>query len=468
MKKLVWVLVGVLTIIFTPVIQVRAEQNQRGLLICEIQTGSTNSASEEFIELYNQSSLTLNLASYRVEYFSAGTTNFSTPSRNIALSGTLYPGGRYLLASTGYLSSQASSSYAATLAKTGGHIRLVEDQSNQTIVHDLVGWGTATKPNGLASPAPNGGESLARKILSDGTYVDTGNNFDDFEVSISPTPESTNEPITPPDVTLPELPSDPKPIPVEDPLPTGGDEDISQPPSYLAVQITELLPNPGSPKTDSDDEFIEVYNPNNIEVQLEGYRLETGNDFSYHYTFATQTIAPQAYVAFYSKDTNLVLANSGGKARILNPGGEVISETDLYDQADDDKAWIYNGNTWIWSLTPTPGAPNITTLSAMATPVSKSPKRSPTKPKTAKVSTTKVASAKTTKPKSTPKSKRSDVGGSVATNENKKLHTSPLLLAGVATLALGYAAYEYRSDIANHIQKFRRNRKDRPTTGSSS
>lgn len=476
MKKLVWVLVAVLTFIFTPVTPVRAEQNERGLLLVEIQTGSTGSASEEFIELYYDGDQPLDLSTYTVQYFSASATNFETPSRSIALSGTLYSHGRYLLASSGYLTAQANTAFSATLAKTGGHLRLVSNNNGQLIVHDLLGWGAASVPDTTAATAPNGGESLQRKLSADGTYQDTDDNNHDFVISLIPTPESAN-PAPLPVEEDPTPPIDPVPDPIPE-LPPDPTPDIDQPsdnqePAYEGpsqpIQITELLPNPASPQTDADDEFVELFNPNLEPVNLLGYRIETGNSYSYHFEIGDITMAANSYVVVYSRDTSLALSNAGGKARLLNPNGEVVSETSLYDAADDNLSWALLGGIWQWTTTPTPGSANIFSVPA-SLPTTVRPKTSTPKKATApKKTASKVASAKTTKPKTSSSKK----GGSKKYNEaadspGTKSFLHPAILASVGLLAVGYGAYEYRESIANRLHKLRHFRKNRGETGQPS
>jgi hypothetical protein len=470
MKKQAWVLLGVLTFIFTPTTFVHASQNQPGLLIAEVQSGSATSASDEFIELYNASDQGIDLSKYKIEYFSATSTNFNTPSRSIAMSSTLYPGGRYLLASTNYLAEKADVSFSPTLAKTGGHLRVVSTQDGQTFVHDLLGWGSATMPETSPAAAPNSGESLQRKLNADGTYQDTDNNTQDFATTAMPTPESVNpQPPTPEPEPVPVDPApaptpDPEPQPEPDPSPAPEQNEPDQP--VLPLLITELLPNPGSPKADAADEFVELYNPNDVSIDLANYRIETGSDYSYHFVFGSQTIEPHQYLVLTSSETNLTLSNSGGRARILHPDGSILFETSPYSQADDDMAWVLIGGSWQWSTTPTPGQANIATQETEATKAATAKKAAAAKPKTTKASATKLASTKTTKPK-TAATKATRSGSEDVATADKKSSFHPLILAGIGVLALGYACYEYRADIANRFRWIRNYRKNRGGTGQS-
>lgn len=476
MKKLAWVLVAVLTIIFTPNQVVRAN-HMRGILIAEVQTGGTTSASEEFVELYNASDIPINLSTYRLEYFPATAQDFLAPSRSITLNGVIAPNGRYLLSSTDYITS-ANTTFGATLAKTGGHLRVARYLNSGVVVDDILGWGSAILPETSAAAAPDGGKSIVRKVL-DNTIQDTNNNADDFEISEDPTPESVGITDAPTEPEFPEeepeLPENP---PVEEPVehPEVPEQNPAEPAEsetptapaeqpVLPIYITELLPNPGSPKTDANDEFIEIYNPNNEAVDLEGFILETGNSFSYSFLFGSRVIGPGQYVVLMASETNLTLSNSGGKARLIHANGTVLSETTSYDVAKDDMAWALSGSSWQWTTTVTPGQANVITAATKdESVVSKLKKAATTKPKTAKKTTAKTASAKKTKAASV-KASGKENEDSFAEDNKKKMPVQPVILAGVGALALGYAAYEYRADIANHLRKLGRFRKDRGHAG---
>src|SRR4051794_28930546 len=69
-------------------------------------------AGQEFIELYNNSDTDINLASWHVQYTSATKTDWSSPSRNVTLTGVIQAGDYYLLASTGYLADKSNLSFS--------------------------------------------------------------------------------------------------------------------------------------------------------------------------------------------------------------------------------------------------------------------------------------------------------------------------------------------------------------------
>lgn len=452
-----------------PLSALAASSSQSPVLLTELQTGSMTSASEEFIELANVSDVPVDLTNWRLEYFSAATTSLTKPFRTIPLHGSIAVGAHYVISSNNYLNDIAGDHYAATLAKAGGHVRLVSiDASNTPQVQDTIGWGTAVSPETTAASAPEGGSSLIRRRTDQYIYTDTNNNQADFVLSSSPTPGTDNA-LMQPDQENPETiaPTEPTEEPSTSPDVVGPISEEETPQTeqpVVALEISELLPNPAAPGNDSADEFIELYNPNDRAVELANYTLETGNTYSYSYTFESGEIAARSYQTFRSDRTKLVLANSAGRARLLAPDNSIISETVGYTDAKEGQTWAEINGIWQWTITPTPNADNILNVAEVLSASTKAIKPKTTskaaaKPKktTAKVASTKKAAKKSTPSTTAVASKQTNPDKSVA-----PIH--PSILAGVAVLALLYAAYEYRHDIANYFHKHRSNRTTRRTS----
>lgn len=421
------------------------------LIINEIQTGSKDSASQEFIELYNTNDNVVALDGWHLQYASATSQNWDRPSRNIALSGTVPANGYFLLASHDYLVGQADISYSSTLSQSGGHVRLLDSSSG---LQDLVGWGSAVMALGQPAPAPVAGQSLARP-LENGVVTITDNNSTDFVISDQPSPKQDNV-IS--GTATPETASTSAAQPTNSDLPA----------SYDLVEITELLPNPAAPQTDAADEFVELYNPNAKPVDLSGYVIKSGSNDTYKYTIGNIVIGGGAYHVFYSRDTKLVLSNTAGRAKLFTPDGSLIDETAAYDKAGEGQSWILADGQWQWTSKPTPGQVNILSLPlavAAASKASKTPSStSAKKSSSTKKSAPKVKKASSSKKKAAAKtSADSSSGEEDSTGQAGSLH--PIVLAGVGAAAVGYAAYEYRNDLANRIHKFRRYRAARATAG---
>jgi hypothetical protein len=393
-------------------LRVHASSN---VVISEIQPGSEKSASEEFIKISNNSSASIDVSSWRIEYFSAIPKSFSSASKTIKLNGTIQGYGDYILASNGYKTDVAQTSFIATLAAVGGHLRIVSGEVTNPVVYDLVGWGTAIKPETKPVAAPLAGEVLERSLDSNGRYIDSDNNEADFSGQVL-----LNE--------------------------SASSFDSNK------IVISELMPNPASPVTDAVGEFIELYNPNNFEVKLKGYKLLTGINHNHSFIFDDQSLRADEYRAYFVTETKASLANSSGMVQLQSPDGNIVDETLVYQNAISGQAWIWDDTTWVWSTQPTPNARNITTDSSETKPEQTS------KPKTAKKAA--IKKAKT----SNGKVKGAKTAAGAQSEHQPELRASPLhssVLAGVGGLAVLYGIYEYRTEITNAFRKLRGNRGNR-------
>lgn len=450
LTKITFILVAVFTInaLWLNVI-LAATSNH--VVISEVQTGSANDASKEFIELYNPLSARQLLDGWTIEYCSASGTSWT---KKATLAGYVAGHGYYLVSTSGYLTSDSSMS--SGLASTGGHVR-IKDTLGQII--DTVGWGTAGHAETKPIDAPVAGGSIERLPgrLSPvaGNGQDNDDNSLDFVLRDLAEPQNTASSLEDP-VNLP--------APEVEPVDTTPVEDvIITPPTYLAVQITEALPDPASPLSDAKDEFIELYNPNNQAINLKGYVLRSGSGFKNFYTIGDVSIDPGAYLSFYSVDTSLSLPNSGSAVEVLDPLGNILDVTDAYPSAKTGQAWADIDGVWKWTLDPTPNSANILSIvqadvkqaaSIAVKKATSSTKKSSSKKSAAKKSAAK--SSKTTTKKSKTKSSQTGILASTAAiAEPSPLAHWLLITAGCFTIM--YAIYGFRHDLYNYYIKSYRN-----------
>lgn len=383
--SIVYVAIGLLFVIPTTV----HAETIPDILIVELQVrsaASTGAADQEFVELYNTTSQPVDVSAWKLQYKSA---TGSTWNDKVTLHGSLDAHSHYLLVSDKFPNPPLASPdgpalaldvFSAGLSDSGGHVRIA-DMSVPTVpvVHDLLGWGSSANAAEGNTPAtaPAGGKSLKRIVDQDGSFIDTDNNAADFQVTDTPSPQAdplyvAPDPTPQPDPTPDPVP-DPAPSPDPDPLPdpnpandtpppTTTDQNVTPTVSLSPPQITELLPNPKPPASDSTDEYTELYNPNDQPMDLKDYKLQTGTTFSYNYTFPHTTLAPFEYKAFYVSETGDVLSNTGGQARLLDPTGAVVAQTNQYDSANDGDAWALVNGAWQWTTSPTPNAANVLAL----------------------------------------------------------------------------------------------------------
>jgi hypothetical protein len=481
------------------------------VIITEVQTGHAARA-DEFIELHNTTDEAINLAGWQMRYITASATStkqVEDPSAIIEIappSGSqtamLPPRGHYLLyAGTVTLPQGASGQlYEGLLPATGGSLVLVspEEATCQLFVRDALAWGDTTHLYGegealLAGASSSADQLFQRYIAATGTYIDTANNAHNFAVEsavaqpVAASPAAVNGRMLP--ETVPGgtgVPSQPLPgsfanancappdsDPPDDsaPPPTDGSPpSVTEPPApdpdepprpaipagNLGLKpplLSEFLPNPAKPQTDKDDEFIELYNSNNVSFNLSGYKLEVGLKSKRGYTFPAGTkIGPKTFLAFFSADTKLALSNGGSQVSLLDPLERLLASSQAYGSAKDGEAWVLAGGKWQWTTRPTPDALNIIS----APPVKGSRKQAN---KTASATRTAGASVQSGG------SGTEDETEVAATTTSTPLH--PGVLALIAISALLYGAYEYRQDLANKLYQFRSHRAARRTARQS-
>lgn len=391
------------------------------IIFSEISMGTNANASDEFIELYNSSGSDIDISGWQISYKSATGTTWT--KKALIDNGKIIPANNYF-----FLASVIDSDNEMTsgLAQSGGNIRITDKNNN---VVDQFAWGNGDKPLVKSAPACQPSESLQRIYNSDGIGLkNTVNNFDDFDISSSPTPGSAprfniNQEV----------------------------EDFEQTQNYPQMLISEVYPDPGSDQSDSVDEFIEVYNPNDFEVSLSGWSLR--DEGGTNYKLGDINIGPYQYLAFFSKDTPISLNNSGDVVSLYNPANQMVDQTPSYNESQEGLSWGLTPAGWGWTQSPTPNNANngLFVFSDSSSNKSKSKKT-----KSSKSTKSKLASSKKSK-----KPKLASVGKTPSlsaednkANSNRNLWNILLIALGLGTI--GYGAYEYRAEIKNYYHIVRR------------
>lgn len=444
------------------------------IVINELQLNgiASGTTGEEFIELKNISEDTIDVSGWKLQYI-ASTGNLATAKyfSTFPASTVIYPQGFLLITPETYLpDSVPKLTYAITssfagLAATGGTVALV---TNLDIVVDLVGWGTklTTVSETELAVAPPNGSSIERTAI-DGITTDTDNNKNDFLINPNPTPQTENSAPAPDPVPDPSPTPDPLPTPdpVPDPTPTETPTDSTPteiPPTTDAlfaeqpILLNELFIDPATPLTDANDEWIELYNPNDTAQNLDGYTVFAGATFAYKHVFSGgEIIQPHEYISITSAATSIALANGGGAAKITGPSGQMYDQV-TYETAKTGLAWAKDtAGVWQWTTIPTQDTQNIIAAPTVAQAVVAAAAT------TVKKVTTKAVPAAT--PKATTARTATKVKGVSTVADEPVLVAAPTplpvwLLACLGCLAVLYSAYEYRFDIANKIYQFRKYR----------
>lgn len=126
------------------------------------------------------------------------------------------------------------------------------------------------------------------------------------------------------------------------------------------IIINEILPNPSG--SDSNEEFIEIFNRSNAPVDLTGWQVKdnstrrfTINSQSYQST----VIAAYGYFVIYSQESALALNNDGDAVNLYQPDGNLLDSISYFDEAKSGRSFAKDGAEFSWTLQPTPGHANL-------------------------------------------------------------------------------------------------------------
>lgn len=135
----------------------------------------------------------------------------------------------------------------------------------------------------------------------------------------------------------------------------GGNGTVN-PLSKLPIIITEILANPSG--ADTGNEYIELYNPNDEEVLLDGYQLELGVKTVKKYPLPSGLIVPPlGYLVITNAQVNYTLVNTTGRVQLIANDVEVGLAVD-YENPKDDAVWVLIDGLWQYTNNATPGYQN--------------------------------------------------------------------------------------------------------------
>jgi len=117
---------------------------------------------------------------------------------------------------------------------------------------------------------------------------------------------------------------------------------------YPLIWLNELYPAPKS----GEKEFVELYNPNNFSVDLDGWQLQ---DKAKNIFFLSGVIKAKSFLVFYP---NFALNNDQEELMLFDPNKEK-SDSVSYEQALGAFSYSRFGSKWKWSREITPGAENV-------------------------------------------------------------------------------------------------------------
>jgi len=319
---------------FFPREPVISRANEAGVVINEIAwMGATGSPNKEWIELYNNSTIAIDLNGWRLVAKDGAPT--------INLKNKIPPRGFFLLERTSDGTRpgvKADLIYKGSLKNQGEDLILVNEQK---ITVDEVN----------CSAKWFAGDNGTKQTMERINPLAPGNSSNNWQTSkmAGGTPKAENQ------------------IAESQPRQDGErTAEINQQPFEAApnknypagVVINEILPSPKGP--DKENEWIELKNLNNQEVDLSDWKIQDSIGLATVYLLPKKTkIPPRGFLLLRRPETGIILQNSGDTLGLVQPNGN-ITDTITYKKALLGQSYNRGTPDWFWSSILTPGAKNTT------------------------------------------------------------------------------------------------------------
>lgn len=328
------------------------------LLITEIRLGGTSTtvaqgeSHKQFVSVHNPGEAAIDVSNWRLQYakssFSGG-CGATTWSSETILSGMIDGSSTRLI------------EFSLTDNAAGG-VRVI-DQNN--IVHDMIGWGENAPcfETHAVTPIPQNDKSLVRYLGCGGTYdgADTNNNSIDFISNQTPLSQVIALDCTPTCDADQQLVDG---VCADDQCSNVDDFQLIVPTGYASISreceeifplaITEVMPNVSG--SDTGKEFIELFNPTAMDIDLKWYRIRINTTTV---RFPDSAVIPAgSYLTFSDDDLGLSLLNTSSSLQIVSVGGDLIGDEVTYRDPAEDESWVSINNVWQYTTQPTPGTSN--------------------------------------------------------------------------------------------------------------
>jgi hypothetical protein len=126
-------------------------------------------------------------------------------------------------------------------------------------------------------------------------------------------------------------------------------------PIKVRILINEFIPNPSG--SDAENEWIELYNDSEIDLNLKDWFLEDVSGKKY--IFDSEKINQKDYLILSSKDTKISLNNNGETLKIFSPNKELAFQISYDGTAKEGFSFArFGANDWRWTNILTPGDKN--------------------------------------------------------------------------------------------------------------
>jgi len=131
---------------------------------------------------------------------------------------------------------------------------------------------------------------------------------------------------------------------------------IAEPVNYpTGIVFNEILPSPEG--ADAENEWIELYNQNDFDVDLSGWTIKDTAGSAKTYTLNAK-IPALGYLVLLRPETKITLNNTGDGLNLINPNKEIVDLVD-FGKASLNQSYSKTSSGWDWNSNLTPGEKNI-------------------------------------------------------------------------------------------------------------
>jgi len=300
--------------------------DQLNVVINEIAWMGTNTSyNDEWIEIYNNTNSSIDLNDWILKAIDG------TPE--IILSGTIQPNGFYILERTDDTTIPnitADQIYTGALSNKGEYLQLFDTQNNLIDeINCTDGW--------LA------GDNKTKQTME--RVNPTSLNWQTSKNSLG-TPRTINSIFT-----QQEPQQEQESIP-ESKLIQELEEQTEKITYPLNIVFSEILPSPDGP--DSENEFIEILNNNDFDVDLSDWKIKDSVGSITTYVFPKNSIIKSKdYLVVLRPETEITLNNDADSLHLIQPDSTTI-DTLSYEKAPRAQSYNLTSSGWFWSEKLTP------------------------------------------------------------------------------------------------------------------
>lgn len=285
--------------------------------------GTNASYSDEWIELYNNTNLPVNLDGWKLKAVDG--------APEITLSETIQPNGFYILERTNDTTIPnitADQIYTGALSNNGEHLQLFDSRSNLIDeVNCANSWfaGDNTTKQTMERVDPISSNWQTSKN-SEGTPKTENSVLTQYEPEPRESQESKQE-----------------------------EEQIQTYP--IGIIFNEILPSPEGP--DFENEWIELFNKNSFDVDLFNWKIKDSIGTITTYIFPKNTtIKNKSYLVILRPETKIILNNDADSLNLIQPDNKVIDIVS-YEKAPRGESYNLTDSGWYWSQELTSGKANF-------------------------------------------------------------------------------------------------------------